>query len=68
MEIDYHLTPRELDILKLASNGMSHKQIALELGIARQTIKNHATKLFLKLRANNMVHAVATALRERIIT
>jgi len=35
------LTPRQCEVLTLASRGFSHQQIALKLGLHRQTVKNH---------------------------
>jgi DNA-binding NarL/FixJ family response regulator len=62
-----NLTPRERQILEYASNGLSHKQIATELGVAVLTIKNHNIITFYKLDAKNMPHAVAIWIRQGII-
>ena len=39
------LTPREMEILKYIGQGYLNKQIAAELGISEQTIKNHVTSI-----------------------
>ena len=38
---DIPLTPRQIEILQLYANGLSQDQIALELGIYPQSVKNH---------------------------
>ena len=55
-DIEYHcglgkkydncsLAPRETEILKYIAQGYLNKQIAAELGISEQTIKNHVTSI-----------------------
>lgn len=56
-KIDYHLTARERDILRLTARGYKNKDIAQELGIAEQTVKNHLTSVFLKLGVRNRTEA-----------
>ena len=52
-----HFSEREVDILRLIVQGKKNKDIALELGIAEQTVKNHITKIFLKLGVKNRTEA-----------
>ncbi|MGH3738013.1 MAG: LuxR C-terminal-related transcriptional regulator [Micromonosporaceae bacterium] len=47
------LTPREAEIVRLVVIGYSNKRVALELGIAHQTAKNHLHKLMTKLGASS---------------
>ena len=42
------LTPREIEILEYIAQGYLNKQIAAELGISEQTIKNHVTSILRK--------------------
>lgn len=44
--IDYQFTPRQLQILRLAAWGKSIDAISRDLGIARQTVKNHGTNMY----------------------
>jgi len=53
------LTPREADILDALSRGMSHKQIAWELGIRYFTVTTHARNLFAKLGVSGRMEALA---------
>lgn len=62
------LTPREMEILKYIGQGFLNKQIALELGISEQTIKNHVTSILRKLNANARTEAVVLALRQGLIS
>jgi two-component system, NarL family, response regulator DegU len=62
------LTPREMQILKYIGQGLLNKQIAAELGISEQTIKNHVTSILRKLNANARTEAVVLALRQGLIT
>jgi len=54
-----HLTPRQLDVLGLAAEGMTYGQMARKLGIGRQTIKMHLTMSMQTLGAANTTNAVA---------
>ncbi len=57
------LTPREMDILKLITKGYSNKEIARELGISRQTVKNHMSAILRKLAVNDRTQAAVLALK-----
>jgi two-component system response regulator DegU len=59
------LTSREMQILSHIANGGKNKQIARELGISEQTIKNHVSAILRKLNANDRAHAVAMAVRNQ---
>jgi DNA-binding NarL/FixJ family response regulator len=58
------LTDREMEILGLITRGMSNKQVALELGISHQTVKNHMTSILRKLAVNDRTQAAVYALRK----
>ncbi len=62
------LTPRETEILTYMAQGYFNKQIAVELSISEQTIKNHITSILRKLDANARTQAVITALKRGFIT
>jgi DNA-binding NarL/FixJ family response regulator len=62
------LTPREMEILRYIGLGLLNKQIAAQLGISEQTIKNHVTSILRKLNANARTEAVVLALRQGLIT
>jgi len=62
------LTPRETEILNYIAQGYLNKQIAAELGISEQTIKNHVTSILRKLNANARTEAVVVAIKQGLIT
>lgn len=57
------LSPRELEILQFVTNGMSNKEIAYQLRISQQTVKNHMTSILKKLNVEDRTQAAVTALR-----
>jgi DNA-binding NarL/FixJ family response regulator len=57
------LSPREMEILQFIARGKSNKEIARELGISRQTVKNHMTSILRKLAVNDRTQAAIYALR-----
>jgi len=61
------LTPREIEILRFIAQGFLNKQIAAELGISEQTIKNHVTSILRKLNANARTEAVVVAVKQGLI-
>lgn len=52
------LTPREYEIMFAVSKGYTNRQIGLKLGITEQTVKNHLSSIFAKLKATNRMTAV----------
>ncbi len=58
------LTPREQDVLRLVTAGMSNAEIARELHITVSTVKNHMRNILAKLHLENRVQAAAYAVRE----
>lgn len=58
------LTAREMEILTYIAQGYLNKQIAVELGISEQTIKNHVTSILRKLNANARTEAVVVAIKQ----
>ncbi|MEA3021103.1 MAG: cyclic di-GMP phosphodiesterase [Actinomycetota bacterium] len=61
------LTPRELELLRLIASGTVNKQIAQQLGLRLNTVRNHVQNILYKLQAHSKLEAVATAVREGII-
>lgn len=57
------LTPREKEILLLVSKGLTNKQIAEQLFISENTVKNHMKNLLEKLNLENRVQLASYALK-----
>lgn len=57
------LSPREMEILEYVTKGLINKEIARELGISQQTVKNHMTSILKKLNVKDRTQAAVTALR-----
>jgi two-component system response regulator DegU len=56
------LTPREMEILELICRGASNNDIARQLGISYQTVKNHVTAILHKLGVKDRTQAVLYAI------
>ncbi|MBO5434424.1 helix-turn-helix transcriptional regulator [bacterium] len=52
-----NLSPKELKVLTLVAEGMSDKEIGVELEISERTVQTHLTRIMLKLQAKNRVNA-----------
>jgi len=61
------LTPREREVLRLLTRGLSNKAIARELGISDHGAKRHVANVLAKLNAPNRTSAVARALNENLL-
>jgi PAS domain S-box-containing protein len=56
-----HLTPRQLQVLKLLAGGYSTDSIASELHLSRATVRNHVRDLLKALGEHSRLHAVMRA-------
>lgn len=65
--IERPLTQREAEILKLAASGLTHKEIAYQLGISAKTVRNHMANLYEKLNIHARAQAVVWAIRLGLI-
>lgn len=61
------VTPRELEVLQLAADGLSNKEIAVRLRIAEKTAKNHVANIFAKLQVNDRTQAVLYAVQHGLV-
>ena len=65
---DYNLTPRELEVLELLTQGADFKQIAERLFLSPFTVRAHIRNIYDKLHVHSKSGAVAKALRERVVS
>jgi DNA-binding CsgD family transcriptional regulator len=56
-----HLTARQVEVLRLLEQGRSTKQIAAELHLSTETVRNHIRRLFRVLGVHSRLEAVAAA-------
>ena len=61
------MTPRELDVLRLMSAGLSNREIADGLGLAEGTVKNHVSAILGKLACEDRTRAVLRAIEIGLI-
>ncbi len=64
---DYHLSPREKDVLACIVEGLSYKMIADRLGISYETVRSHVKKIYEKLHVASLTEAVAKAINQKLI-
>lgn len=57
------LSPREREVLVLLAEGLSNGEIAAELGVATNTVRNHVRSILEKLKLRNRVQAAVYAVR-----
>jgi DNA-binding NarL/FixJ family response regulator len=62
-----NLTARELEVLRLAADGLTNRQIGRRLGISENTVKNHIRNVLEKLHLHTRMEAVLYAVREQLI-
>lgn len=65
---DSQLTPRELEVLQLISEGMTNPQIADLLAISPNTVTRHRANLMQKLNVHNRVELISVAFNRGLIT
>jgi len=64
---DGGLSPRELDVVKLAARGLTNAEIATQLFISVGTVKTHLGSVQAKLGARNRVEIAAWAWERRLV-
>ncbi|MDQ1687032.1 MAG: hypothetical protein QOK42_7 [Frankiaceae bacterium] len=61
------LTDREMEVLKLVAKGMNNRDIAKDLFISENTVKNHIRNILEKLQLHSRMEAVVYAVREKLL-
>lgn len=61
------LTPREVQVMELVSQGMRNKEVAAALDISEETVHVHVRNILTKLKVNDRTAAITVALRRGII-
>lgn len=66
-ELVESLTEREIEILKLISEGLSNKEIGDQLFISHRTVDTHRTNLMKKLNVHNIAGLIRFALKNKLV-
>ena len=61
------LTDRALDVLRLMSEGLKYKEIAIQLFISLNTVRSHVKAIYGKLNVNNRTQALEVARQLHLI-
>jgi DNA-binding NarL/FixJ family response regulator len=61
------LSPREIEVLRLVAAGKENSEIARELFISPQTVKNHISHILVKLGVDNRIQAAVHAVRSKLV-
>ncbi len=61
------LTDREMEVLTLVAQGLNNRDIAKELFISENTVKNHVRNILEKLHLHSRMEAVVYAVREKLL-
>ena len=61
------LTERELEVLRLVAKSMNNREIARELFISENTVKNHVRNILEKLQLHSRMEAVMYAVKEKLL-
>ena len=61
------LTDRELEVLNLVARGLNNREIARDLYISENTVKNHVRNILEKLQLHSRMEAVVYAVREKLL-
>lgn len=61
------LTDREMEVLRLVAKGLNNRDIARELYISENTVKNHIRNILEKLQLHSRMEAVVYAVREKLL-
>jgi DNA-binding NarL/FixJ family response regulator len=61
------LTERELEVLRLVARGLNNRDIAKQLFISENTVKNHVRNILEKLQLHSRMEAVMYAVREKLL-
>jgi RNA polymerase sigma factor (sigma-70 family) len=57
-KLDYNLTEREKEILFKLVDGLEYKEIAQDINVSPNTIRNHVTKIYKKLHVTSRAQAM----------
>ena len=67
-ELDVRLTEREREVLAVAAEGLTSRQIATRLGVRERTVTTHLARIYGKLGVGNRLAALRIAARAGLVS
>lgn len=65
--VQYLLTPREMDVLRKLAQGLSNKEIALDLDMSVRTVESHRSSIMSRLGVDSLGELVRLAIRDDVV-
>jgi DNA-binding NarL/FixJ family response regulator len=65
--VDFHLSDREREILRLLVDGLDYKNIASEIYVSPHTVRNHISNIYNKLHVTSKAQAIKMATKNNLI-
>ncbi len=67
-ELDVRLTEREREVLTVAAEGLTAREMATRLGVRERTVTTHLGRIYGKLGVGSRLAAVRLAARSGLVT
>ncbi len=67
LQNDYHLTPKEKELLQHLVDGKSYKMIADVMLVTLETVKSHVKNVYRKLHVSSSCEAVVKAIKQKLV-
>lgn len=67
-DLDVRLTEREREVLRVAAEGLTAREIAVRLGVRERTITTHLARIYGKLGVGNRLAAIRMAARSGLVS
>lgn len=64
---DFHLSDREMEILKLLVDGLDYKDIAEKIYVSPHTVRNHISNIYNKLHVSSKAQAIKMATKNNLV-
>ncbi len=65
--VQYLLTPREMEVLKRLAQGLSNKEIAIDLDMSVRTVESHRSNIMARLDVDSLGELVRLAIRDGVV-
>ncbi len=65
--VQYLLTPREMEVMKRLAQGLSNKEIAIDLDMSVRTVESHRSSIMARLAVDSLGELVRLAVRDGVV-